>query len=198
MYVAELELDRLLDLMPASGRMVCKVVRDATVRGAIATDVPYPWKRARLIRIHLDRWGTLPQEQRDLLFLRAVCWLTAIRWFKPSFNQAVVAGGLVGMMVELWQGDAIGVVAAGGLVGLAGSQIWKSQRSPQRELEADEAAITVAQRRGYGRKDAARYLLDAIAAQAKLERRSGLNYLELVRTQNLKAIAQEPAIASES
>jgi hypothetical protein len=134
----------------------------------------------------------LPQEQRDLLFLRTVCWLTAIRWFKPSVNQAVMVGGLLGMVVELWQGDAIGVVATGGLVGLAGSQIWKGYRSPQRELEADEAALEVAQRRGYGRKDAARHLLEAIASHNKLERRTDLTYLELVRTQHLRAIAKLP------
>ena len=50
-------------------------------------------------------------------------------------------------------------------------------------------AIKIAQRRGYNETEAAEHLLGAIEAVARLEGRSGLNFTDLIRCQNLRAIA---------
>ncbi len=97
--------------------------------------------------------------------------------------------GLLGLTVELLQGDAIGTIATGGLSAIAASQIWRSNRSVQRQLDADEAAIKVALRRGYTEAEAAAHLLSAIETAAQLEGRPSLNFTELIRCQNLRAIA---------
>jgi predicted Zn-dependent protease len=91
--------------------------------------------------------------------------------------------------VELVQGDAVGVVVATGLSAIASTQIWRSTRSSQSELDADAAGIKVAIRRGYTESEAAQHLLFAIEAVAQIEGRSGLNFTELIRSQNLRAIA---------
>jgi hypothetical protein len=118
-----------------------------------------------------------------------VSWLTGVKWFKPDIYQGVVLAGLLGSVVELVQGDAVGVVVAGGLSAIAGTRIWRNNRSSQSQLDADEAAIRIAQRRGYNEAEAARYLLSAIEATAKIEGRSSLDFKELIRCQNLRAIA---------
>lgn len=90
--------------------------------------------------------------------------------------------------MELIQGDAVGIVAATGLSAIAANQIWRSNRSIQRELDADDAAMKVALRRGYTEIEAAQNLLEAIASIAEIEGRP-LNFAELIRCQNLRAIA---------
>lgn len=181
------EIYRLIDLMPASGRMFTKIVSKPDQRQVIDAPLPLPWQ-SRLIDINFDLWNYLPTPQRDLLLLRSVCWLTGVKWFKPDLYQVAVAAGAIGTAVELTQSDAIGSVAAAGLTALAGVQLWRSNRKTQRELEADELAIRVAQRRGYDEADAARHLLNGIEAAARIEKRSNLNFVELLRCQNLKAI----------
>jgi Protein of unknown function (DUF3318) len=184
----EPEIRRLLDVMPASGRMSTKIASKPEQPQVIVTQLPLPWNRTRLIEINFDLWSRLPRPQRDLLLLRSISWLSGIQWFKPDLYQALVAGGAIGTIVELVQADAIGIITAGGLTVLAGTQIWRSNRQTQRELEADEAAIRVAQRRGYSEIDAARHLLSAIEAAARIENHP-LDFTELLRCQNLRAIA---------
>ncbi|MGB3517529.1 MAG: DUF3318 domain-containing protein [Elainellaceae cyanobacterium] len=183
------EIRRLLDLMPASGRMVTKLVSRPEQSAVVDVTFPLPWHRTRPINVNFDLWGQLSRPQRDLMLLRTVAWLTSIRWFQPSIYQGLVLAGAVGTLIELSQGDAIGAVTAGGLTALAGTQIWRGSRSPQLELEADEAALRVAQRRGYTEPEAARHLVDAIEVVAAIERRPGLDFTELLRCQNLRAIA---------
>ncbi|MCA1993787.1 MAG: DUF3318 domain-containing protein [Coleofasciculus sp. S288] len=183
------EIRRLLELMPASGRMLTKIVSRPQQIAVIESPFPTPWNRSRPIYINFDLWRRLPRPQRDMLLLRAVSWLIGVKWFKPDLYQGVVLAGVLGGIVELAQGDAVGVVVATGLSALAGTQIWRSTRNSQSELDADEAAIKVATRRGYTETEAARHLLRAIEAVAEIEGRSGLNFTELIRSQNLRAIA---------
>ncbi len=183
------EIRRLLDMMPASGRMMTKIVSKPEQSQVIDSSLPLPWKRERLICINFDLWRRLPKPQRDLLLLRNVSWLTGVKWFKPDIYQGVVVAGLLGAIVELVQVDAVGVLVAGGLTAIATTQIWRSSRSSQTELNADEVAIRVAQRRGYNETEAAQHLLSAIESVAKIEGRSGLDFTELIRHQNLRAIA---------
>ncbi|WP_017720212.1 DUF3318 domain-containing protein [Kamptonema formosum] len=183
------EIQRLLDVMPASGRMMAKIVSKPQQAVIIDSPFPLPWARERPIFINFDLWRQLPKPQRDLLLLRTAGWLTGIRWFKPDLYRGVVLSGLLGAAVELAQGDAVGVTVAAGLSVFACAQIWRAFRSSQTELEADEAAIRVAVRRGYSESEAAGYLLAAIESVARIEGRTSLNFTELIRSQNLRAIA---------
>lgn len=183
------EIRRLLDLMPASGRMMTKIVSKRDQILVIDTAFPLPWQLERRISINFDLWQRLKQPQRDLLLLRTVSWLTSVKWFKPDIYQGVVLAGILGASVEMIQADVVGTVVAGGLTIIAGSRIWRTYRSSQFELNADQAAISVAQRRGYNQVQAASHLLSAIEAVAKIEKRPHLNFIELVRCQNLRAIA---------
>lgn len=185
----EPEIRRLIELMPASGRMLTKIVSKPQQSRVIETPFPVPWSQERPILINFDLWRRLPKPQRDLLLLRAVGWLLGIKWFKPDLYQGLSLAGLLGGIIELAQADAVGVVVAGSLSAIAATQVWRSTRSSQTELDADEAAIKVATRRGYTETEAAQYLLAGIEAVAELEGRSGLDFTELIRSQNLKAIA---------
>lgn len=185
----EPEIRRLLDIMPASGRMMAKIISKPQQATVIDSPFPLPWKPERLIYVNFDLWRRLSKPQRDLLILRTQGWLCAVKWFKPELYQGVALAGVLGAIAQGVQGDAVGVVVAGGLAGLGLTRIWQSSRSPQLELEADETAIRVAGRRGYSETDAARHLLCAIEAVAQIEGRGSLNFTELIRSQNLRAIA---------
>jgi hypothetical protein len=185
----EPEIRRLIELMPASGRMLTKIVSKPQQNTLIESPFPKPWSQERPIYINFDLWRRLPKPQRDLLLLRTVCWLIGVKWFKPELYQGFILAGLLGGILELAQGDAVGVVVATGLSAIAGTQIWRSTRSSQAELDADENAIKVAIRRGYTETEAAQHLLAAIEAVVQIEGRSGLNFTELIRSQNLRAIA---------
>jgi Protein of unknown function (DUF3318) len=187
----ESEISRLLDVMPASGRMLTKIVSKPQQSKVIDTSFPMPWNRdSRPININFDLWRRLSRPQRDLLILRTVSILTGVKWFKPDIYQGIALAGLAGTLVEAIQVDAIGILVAGGLTAIAANQIWRSNRSVQRELDADEAAIKVALRRGYTEVEASQNLLSAIEAVAEIEGRPSLNFTELIRTQNLRAIAK--------
>jgi len=182
------EIRRLLDVMPASGRMKTTLV-GANQRMVISTKLPRPWAQNQPIWINFDLWQRLPQPQRDLLTLRTVSWLAASNWFKPDLYQGLAIAGILGAGVEAFQGDAVGLLVGGGLSAIAGVQVWRNSRSLAIELEADEAAVRIAQRRGYTDIEAAQHLLAAISAIAKIEGRSSLGFNELIRCQNLRAIA---------
>lgn len=182
------EIDRLLDLMPASGRMWTKLVNQPNQSTVIAAKFPLPWTEVRPITINFDLWQKLPQPQRDLILLHMVCWLIGIRWVRVGFYQGLAAVGMAGMGLEALLANPTGVVTAGGLTAIAISRIWRKNRSTQALKMADEAAIEVAQRRGYSEPEAARHLLEGMAAVAELEGRS-LTVTELIRSQALRPIA---------
>ncbi|MBD2302686.1 DUF3318 domain-containing protein [Nostoc sp. FACHB-190] len=183
------EIRRLLDVMPASGRMAIKIVSKPEQAQVIDATFPLPWQQYRPIYINFDLWGRLTKAQRDLLLLQKVSWLSGVRWFKPDIYQGVVLLGLLAGLIESSQSDAVGVGVAVGLSAIAAFRIWRSNQSSESELNADKAAIKIAQRRGYSETEAAQYLLSAIEAMAKAEKRPGLDFTELIRCQNLRAIA---------
>lgn len=189
------EIDRLLELMPASGRMLTKIVSKPQQTEVIDAPFPAPWRwESRPIYINFDLWRQLSRGERDLALLRATCSLTSIRWFVPDLDRAIALAGIAGAVVETVQADVLGAVVGGGLAAIALRQIWRKNRSVQRELDVDAAAIAVAQRRGYNEVDAARYLLSSIEAIARLEGRNSLSFNELIRSQNLKSLANLSAI----
>lgn len=185
----EAELRRLTELMPASGRMWTQIEDCPLQREVITSPFPLPWMRDRPVRINFALWREVPRPQRDLLLLRQTCWTVGVRWFEPSGYQAAAAAGVVAAGFEFAQADAVGVLVAGGLATLAGMQIWRRNLRTEREVEADRAALRVAERRGYPEPEAARHLLAALETVATLEGRSGLSFVELLRSQNLQAIA---------
>jgi hypothetical protein len=184
-----LEISRLLDIMPASGRMWTKIVSKPEQAKVIDVSFPLPWHQLRPIYINFDLWKGLSKSQRDLVLLRTVSWLIGIRWFKPDIYQGVLAAGLVASVVEISQRDVVGIAAALSLTGLAMMRIWRINNSQETEINADNGAIKVAQRRGYSATEAAEHLLSAIEAVAQIEGRKGLEFIELMRCQNLRAIA---------
>lgn len=183
----ELEIRRLLDVMPASGRMFVKLVSKPDQRSFIDTPAPLPWGRDRPVYINFDLWSRLSRSQRDLLILRTVSWSSNIKWFQPTPMLGLTALGAIELGVELAQQDFVGVAAASGLSAIALFQIWRNNRSSRMELEADEQALKIAQRRGYTETEAARALLSAIEAVAQNEGRM-LSFVELLRCQGLRAI----------
>ncbi|MBD2213482.1 DUF3318 domain-containing protein [Calothrix sp. FACHB-156] len=183
------EIRRLLDVMPASARMLTKIVSKPQQAKVIDASFPLPWNQERPIYINFDLWFRLGKSQRDLLLLQTVSYLTGIKWFKPNIYQGVLVAGLLGGLVESTQSDVVGVAIAVGLSAIAGFRIWRTNQSPELELNADAAAIRIAGRRGYSEAEAAAHLLSAIETVAKIEGRSGLSFNELIRCQNLRAIA---------
>lgn len=186
----EQEINHLRELMPASGRMFCKIVSKPQQSQVISAPFPVPWQSGnRNININFDLWRRLSRPQRDLLLLRAVHCIVNVKWFSPDLYQGITLAGLVGLTVEVVQTDIIGVVVAGSLTAIAASQIWKKNRTLAKELEADEGAIKVAIRRGYSEIEAAKHLLEAIESLPSLERRRSLDFMELIRVQNLRTLA---------
>ena len=183
----DVEIRRLSELMPASGRMLIKIVDKPRQSKVIDYKFPRPWERGdRIIAINFEFWQQLPEPQRDLLLLSVVYRLTSIRWFKPDIYQGLTLVGLGGVALQLWQKDVVGLVVAASLSAIAANQIWQNYRSTERELEADETAIKVAVRRGYSTIEAANFLRLAIEKTAEIESRGGLNFTDLMRCQNLR------------
>ncbi|MBE9100079.1 DUF3318 domain-containing protein [Vacuolonema iberomarrocanum] len=185
----DIEIARLLDIMPASGRMYGRLINQPNQSRVLSFAAPRPWDKTRPIYINFELWDELPRPQRDILLIRTINWMSMTQWFKLDWQRGVAIAGVFGGLVELAQGDAIGVMIAGGLTGWAGWQIWKENRSSQREIAADEDAIRFALRRGYSEQEAARHLIGAIENTAKIENRFSLDFIELLRCQNLRAIA---------
>ncbi|NEQ42168.1 MAG: DUF3318 domain-containing protein [Leptolyngbya sp. SIOISBB] len=173
--------------MPASARMKTRIIIDDRQSTVIETPFPRPWQKSHPITINWRLWQELSASQRDLLFLHNVCWMTSVRLIKPELYQGVAAVGLVGTVFELFQTDAVGILAAGGLTAISASQVWRSNTGNQAKLDADDTAIRVVQRRGYSERDAVRHLLEAIEAVPLIEGRGGMNYTELLRAQQLKS-----------
>jgi hypothetical protein len=185
---ANLEIRRLLDVMPASGRMTTKIVSKPEQQKVIDAAFPLPWSQDKPIYINFDLWRRLTKPQRDLLLLYQVSWLTNIQWIKPDIYQGVILLGLLGGVFEATQSDIVGVVIAAGLSAFAGVRIWKMNNSQESDINADKIAIRIAQRRNYSEAEAAQHLLTAIETVAKIENR-GLDFNELIRCQNLRAIS---------
>jgi hypothetical protein len=184
----DLEICRLLDVMPASGRMLTKIISKPEQRAVIDAPFPLPWAGDRPIYINFDLWSRFSRSQRDLLILRTVGWLVSVKWFQPNLSLGLAAAGIAGLGFEFVHQDIVGIAATSALGAVALTQIWRNNRSSRIELEADEKALQVAQRRGYTETEAAGYLLSAIESVAQNEGRA-LTFNELLRCQALRTIA---------
>ena len=183
------EIGRLLDLLPASGRMKTRLLVKPAQRKVVEVPLPVPWKLEHPVCVNFDLLCQLERSQRDLLVLRSVCWVTGARWLRLDGYRLAAVAAAAATLVELASGDAVGTFVAGGLAFVTGRQVWQGIRSLKREMEADEAAIQVAIRRGYQEATAARALLGAIEGAAELEGRTVLSFTELIRSQQLRSLA---------
>lgn len=185
----DVEISRLFELMPASGRMGIKIFSKPEQSQVIYTPQPLPWSRERQIYINFDLWRYLSVAQQDLLLLSAVGHLLQFKWLQPNWYQGMAVAGLIGGWVEFTQGDAIGMVVSSSLALVGLRQLWQRSNESELAVEADQKALQIALRRDYTEVKAAEELYRAIVQVAEIEGKRGLSFTELLRCQNLKAIA---------
>ncbi len=180
------EIARLKELMPASARMKIKIILKDHQIPVIKAEFPRPWQSSHPVTLNMELWQHLAVAERDLLFLRTISWVMLANLLKPNGYQLLAGAGLAGGVLELIKGDAVGLLAAGGVTALAGWQLWRGVNGPSTEMAADDRAVQVAQRRGYSQPDAANALIRAIEAVPALEGRRVPTQTELMRCQNLR------------
>lgn len=183
------EIARLRDLLPASWRMYTSVKSKPEQPELLSSMPILPWQRGTQININFRLWRQLPEAQRDLLFLHEISWRQQTKWLQMGAYQGIAAVSVVGGIVEAVQGDVTGIAIALLLGTIGFNQILRSHKSSQVKVQADNEAINVAQKRGYREEEAAQALLEAIPAMARLIGRNTPEFTELIRCQNLRAIA---------
>ena len=183
------EIARLRDLLPASWRMTTSIKSKAELSKPIASLPILPWQKGTQVNIDFRLWRQLPEAQRDMLLLYEISWRQQTKWLQTGIYQGVAAIALIGGIIETVQGDVTGI-AISLLLGTIGiNQILRTHKSSQVQVQADNEAIEIAQKRNYSQVEAARALLEAIPAIARLMGRSTPEFTELIRCQNLRAIA---------
>ena len=183
------EIARLRDLLPASWRMTTSIKSKPEQPELIASSQIFPWAKGTQIEINFRLWRQLIEAERDLLVLREISWRQQTKWLQVGIYQGVGAMAIVGGVVETVQGDVTGIAIAILLGTIGINQILRGNKSSQIQVLADNEAIAVAQKRGYREDEAAKALLEAIPAAAKLSGRDKPEFTELIRCQNLKAIS---------
>jgi Protein of unknown function (DUF3318) len=104
------------------------------------------------IQIDMPKWDQLAIDQRNLLFWHEVARIQADTIPKDGWEMAALAIGLGGAVGELWVQDALLLVLALGLSGVAGFRLYQknnNERNLQESADADERAIALATRFGY-------------------------------------------------
>lgn len=183
------EISRLRDLLPASWRMTTSIKSKSDQPEAISSSQILPWTKGVQIGINFRLWRQLAEAERDLLVLHNISWRLQTKWLQTGAYQGVAAMSLVGGIVEAVQGDVTGIAIAILLGTIGINQIVRGNKSSQVQVQADNEAIEIAQKRGYSEAEAARALLEAIPAAARLMGRNTPEFTELIRCQNLRAIA---------
>jgi Protein of unknown function (DUF3318) len=183
------EILRLLDLLPASWRMSTKIMPTSDCAEVIHSSPLLPWANSTQITIAQKLWMQLGVANRDLLLLREVSWRQQSKWFKPGTYQSIAALSTIGGIIQLVQGDTVGIAISIMLATISVEQVRRKGKGTQIQIEADNEALRIAQRRGYSEVTAAKSLLEAVQAVAKLEGRSSMEFTELLRCQNLRTIA---------
>jgi len=183
------EIARLRDLLPASWRMTTSIKSKPEQPELIASSQILPWAKGTQVEINFRLWRQLVEAERDLLVLREISWRQQTKWLQVGIYQGVGGLAIVGGIIEAVQGDVTGIAIAILLGTIGINQILRGNKSSQMQVLADNEAIAVAQKRGYREDEAARALLEAIPAAAKLSGRDKPEFTELIRCQNLKAIA---------
>lgn len=127
------------------------------------------------IQIDMPKWDQLAIDQRNLLFWHEVARIQADTIPKDGWEMAALAIGLGGAVGELWVQDALLLILALGLSGVAGYRLYQknnSERSLQEATDADEKAIGLAQRFGYTLPNAYKSLGSALKTLIDQDRKS--------------------------
>jgi hypothetical protein len=181
------EIQRLRDLLPASLRPLLAIEPIVSGSPDLIRIKPHPpWQPTGVLQIQFSRWISIPQGQRDLLFLREAGWFDSRNWLQPGLYQGIAAAGSLATVVELALHNPFSVLLAGGVTGLAVRQIWQNLNDDNVHFNADEFALRRAQYRGYDRREAARHLVTALETVQRLDKSDALN---VMRLQRLQAIA---------
>ncbi len=183
------EIARLRDLLPASWRMATSIKSKPEQPEPVSSLQILPWQKGTQVNINFRLWRQLPEAQRDMLLLHEVSWRQQTKWLQTGAYQGIAIASVVGGVVEAVQGDVTGMAIAILLGTIGINQILRKNKSSQIQIESDGEALEVAQKRGYSETEAARALLEAIPAVAKLIGRDKPEFTELIRCQNLRAIA---------
>jgi Protein of unknown function (DUF3318) len=104
------------------------------------------------VQIDMPKWDQLAIDQRNLLFWHEVARIQADTIPKDGWEMAALAIGLGGAVGELWVQDALLLILALGLSGVAGFRLYQknnSERTLKELTDADERAIALATRFGY-------------------------------------------------
>ncbi len=104
------------------------------------------------IQVDLVRWDQLALDQRNLLFWHEVARIQNDTIPRDGWEMAALAIGLGGAVGELWVQDALLLLLALGLSGVAGYRLYQKNNGEKRlreAIEADEKAIALATRFGY-------------------------------------------------
>jgi len=194
-YVLEqAEIDRLLDLLPASMRESVKIL-PASERQTVVIKGrrQMPWERQMRLFIKPYEWRQFTPLQRAGLFLHKVGYYSRAASRQIDFYLAIAALGGLSLIFEVVQQDPVGATVSGGLSGLALWQLRRDQTNDRRLLAADAYAVDRLVLRGVPRLQAVEALGQALHLEARLEGRSGNDLLDMLRYQNLKRLAQRPA-----
>ncbi|PZV11844.1 MAG: hypothetical protein DCF20_18825 [Pseudanabaena sp.] len=183
------EIARLRDLLPASWRMSTSIKSKPEQIEPVSSLQILPWQKGTQVNINFRLWRQLPEAQRDMLLLHEISWRQLTKWLQTGPYQGIAAAAFVGGVVEAVQGDVTGIAIAILLGTIGINQILRKAKSSQIQIQADNEALDIAKKRGYGEAEAARALLEAIHAAAKLIGRDTPEFTELIRCQNLRAIA---------
>lgn len=182
------EIERLRDLLPATLRPVLRITVVSYGAAALIRLKPKPiWQPNGVIELDYSRWRSLPQGQRDLLFLREAGWFDSRTWLQPGLYQLIAAGGAIATVAEIAMQNPFSVVLAGGVTGLAVRQVWQNLNSDEAQYDADEFALRRAEYRGYERRAAARFLYEALEQTVQVDKTQVVN---VVRLQRLLAVAK--------
>lgn len=79
-----------LHVIPGYGRMMTKILSKPEQKKVIDAPFPLPWSQEGQIYINFDLWRRLTKQQRDLLLLYQVSWLTGVKWLEPDIYQGLV------------------------------------------------------------------------------------------------------------
>jgi Protein of unknown function (DUF3318) len=194
------EIIRLEDLLPASWRMQTKVIGGLERVPLISSTAPLPWNNRTKISLNLRLWSQLSRSQRDLVFLQEVAGRLLTRWVSPGIYQGLTLLALFGTVWQFTQSDLAGGSVGLLLILLSVERVKREQTGLPARLRADQESIRIAQKRGYGEKEAARSLLTGLEARELISEstakgKSGSNsqnsseFEHLIRCQNLRAIA---------
>jgi hypothetical protein len=104
------------------------------------------------IQIDMVKWEQLALDQRNLMFWHEVARIQNDTIPKDGWEMAALAIGLGGAVGELWVQDGLLLVLALALCGVSGWRLWQKnsgEKVLKEMIEADERAISLAQRFGY-------------------------------------------------